>query len=120
MAVFIVAAVGFGFLLQTGSTRQLSGMYGEDNTRDVLRRARRRRHIWGWIDNVEVQNTLAIARRSENTPAPSTTSRSSAVALRAWLSQRPSGPLSKQRAEHLLAALHAFKAQVGPSRTGRP
>lgn len=56
VAVFIVSAVGLLFLLYTGSTRQLSGAYGEDNTRDVLQRAKRHRHVWGWIDNVEVQH----------------------------------------------------------------
>jgi len=55
VAVFIVSAVGLLFLLNTGSTRQLSGAFGEDNTRDELRRAKRRGYIWGWIDNVEVQ-----------------------------------------------------------------
>jgi hypothetical protein len=34
----------------------LSGVYGEDNTRDVLRRARRKRNIWSWIDNLEIQS----------------------------------------------------------------
>jgi len=34
----------------------LSGVYGEDNTREVLRRARRKRHIWSWIDNLEIQS----------------------------------------------------------------
>ncbi len=36
-------------------SRQLSGAYGEYNTRDALRAAHRRHHIWGWIDNLEVQ-----------------------------------------------------------------
>lgn len=56
VATFLVAGVGLIFLVFTGSTRYLSGAYGEDNTRDVLRRARRKRHIWGWIDNLEVQS----------------------------------------------------------------
>jgi len=34
----------------------LSGVYGEDNTREVPRRARRKRHIWSWIDNLEIQS----------------------------------------------------------------
>lgn len=53
--VFIVATIGLFFLLHTGSVRELSGVYGEDNTRDILRVAKRRRHVWGWIDNLEVQ-----------------------------------------------------------------
>lgn len=43
------------FHLQTGSIWQLAGAWGEDNTRDVLAKARRRRLIWGWADNVETQ-----------------------------------------------------------------
>ncbi len=53
--MFLVSAVGLLFLLHTGASRQLSGAYGEDNTRDALRAAHRRHHIWGWIDNLEVQ-----------------------------------------------------------------
>jgi nuclease-like protein len=55
LAVFMVSAVGLVFLLTSGASRQLAGAYGEDNTSDVLRAAQRRRHIWGWIDNLEVQ-----------------------------------------------------------------
>ncbi|TDX03094.1 nuclease-like protein [Kribbella sp. VKM Ac-2566] len=53
---FFVAAVRHLFLVCTGTTRELSGAYGEDNTRDVLRRARRKRHIWNSIDNLEIQS----------------------------------------------------------------
>ncbi|TCO37614.1 nuclease-like protein, partial [Kribbella antiqua] len=56
VATFFVAAVGHLFLVYTGSTRELSGAYGEDNTRDVLRRAKRKRHIWSSIDNLEIQS----------------------------------------------------------------
>lgn len=44
-----------GFLLGSGQTFRVSGKWGEDNTRDSLRAARRRRRIHGWIDNLEVQ-----------------------------------------------------------------
>ncbi|TCO41041.1 hypothetical protein EV646_116132 [Kribbella antiqua] len=57
MTVAAVAAVGLLFLLYTGSSRELSGAYGEDNTREVLRVAKRRRHVWGWVDNLEVAAT---------------------------------------------------------------
>lgn len=40
----------------TGSIWQISGAWGEDNTSDELRRARRRGLIWGWIDNVETES----------------------------------------------------------------
>jgi hypothetical protein len=33
----------------------LRGAWGEDNTRDELRRARRRRLVWGWVDSVELE-----------------------------------------------------------------
>jgi hypothetical protein len=56
VATFFVAAVGLLFLVYTGATRELSGAYGEDNTREVLRRARRERYIWSSIDNVEIQS----------------------------------------------------------------
>lgn len=56
VAIFFVAAVRHLFLVYTGSTRELSGAYGEDNTRDVLRQAKRRRHIWNSIDNLEIQS----------------------------------------------------------------
>ncbi|WP_166680413.1 nuclease-related domain-containing protein [Kribbella sp. VKM Ac-2566] len=56
VAMFFVAAVRHLFLVYTGSTRELSGAYGEDNTRDVLRRARRKRHVWNSIDNLEIQS----------------------------------------------------------------
>lgn len=47
--------IGMSFLLVSGVTFQLSGAWGEDNTRDELRKAQRRGHIFGWVDNVEVQ-----------------------------------------------------------------
>lgn len=33
---------------------QMRGAWGEDATRDELGRAKRKRHIWGWVDSVEV------------------------------------------------------------------
>ncbi|HWD79700.1 MAG TPA: NERD domain-containing protein [Kribbella sp.] len=54
-AMGVLAAVGLLFLLHTGAWRELAGVNGEDGTRGELRIARRRRRIWGWIDNLEVQ-----------------------------------------------------------------
>lgn len=42
------------FLLVTGAHRSLAGSWGEDNTQDVLRKARRRRLVSGWVDNLEI------------------------------------------------------------------
>lgn len=44
------------FHLQTGSFFQLAGAWGEENTRDVLAAAKRRRLIWGWESNIETQS----------------------------------------------------------------
>lgn len=55
-ATTIVAMVGLLFLLVSGITFQVSGAVGESNTTDVLRAARRRKDILGWIDNVEIES----------------------------------------------------------------
>ena len=34
---------------------QLRGAWGEEATRDELRRAKRKRVVWGWIDSIELQ-----------------------------------------------------------------
>lgn len=34
----------------------LRGSWGEDNTRGELKRAKRRRIIWGWVDSIALQN----------------------------------------------------------------
>lgn len=43
------------------------GAWGEDNTRDELRRARRRRLVWDWVDSVELErgdiDHLVVTRR---------------------------------------------------------
>lgn len=43
------------FLVHGGHMYRLSGVWGEDNTRDVLRSAKRRGLIYGWIDNLEIE-----------------------------------------------------------------
>ena len=37
-----------------GAVRQMRGNLGETNTRDELKRAKRRRLIWGWVDSITV------------------------------------------------------------------
>jgi hypothetical protein len=39
----------------TGHSSRLYGQWGEQNTRDCLKSARRRRHIYGFVDNLEVR-----------------------------------------------------------------
>jgi hypothetical protein len=43
------------FQAVTGVLGPLAGVSDDDNTTDVLRRARRRGHIWGWIDGVATE-----------------------------------------------------------------
>jgi hypothetical protein len=50
-----LAMVGLVHLAATGSLAQLAGAWGEDNTRDLLRWAKRRRLIYGWVDSLEIQ-----------------------------------------------------------------
>jgi hypothetical protein len=44
----------FVFHAATGSILHLAGAWGEDNTRDVLKSAKRRRLIWGAVHGIEV------------------------------------------------------------------
>ena len=44
----------FGFLIHTGGLDQIVGALGEDRTRDELSKAARRSHVWGWVDNIEL------------------------------------------------------------------
>jgi len=50
-----VWAVYHLYLVITGQYFRVAGTWGEDNTRDVLRAARRRHDIYDWIDNLEVE-----------------------------------------------------------------
>jgi hypothetical protein len=55
--VLITSVIGMVLLVHlavSGTMNQLSGAWGEDNTRDTLRWATRRRLILGWVDNLEV------------------------------------------------------------------
>jgi hypothetical protein len=54
LAAALVALVFTAFHATTGSIWQLTGAWGEENTRDVLERAKHRRHIRGWIDSVAI------------------------------------------------------------------
>lgn len=51
----LAAALNSLFHAVSGSLGPIAGAWGEDNTTDVLRRARRRGHVWGWIDGVATE-----------------------------------------------------------------
>lgn len=51
-----VAALVVLFHGTTGSMNQLVGAWGEENTIDVLRRAKRRGLIWGWVDGLATES----------------------------------------------------------------
>lgn len=57
-----------GFLLfNSDAMWHVRGATGEDNTRSELRRAKRKRHVWGWVDSVPLQfgdiDHLVVTRR---------------------------------------------------------
>jgi hypothetical protein len=57
LVLALVAGLGLSFLVSDPvAIHQVRGAWGEENTRDELKRARRRGHIWGWVDSV----TLAV------------------------------------------------------------
>ena len=39
---------------EPGATRQFAGYTGKDITRHEIKKAARRGHVWGWVDNIEV------------------------------------------------------------------
>lgn len=54
LTAFVGMVLIFG-VVTTGTLSQVVGSWGEDNTRDLLIRAKRRGLIFGWVDNVEVE-----------------------------------------------------------------
>lgn len=68
-----ILAAAAGLLLsafhahEVAAINQVRGAWGEDNTRDELRRARRKRLIWGWVDSISVStgdiDHLVVTRR---------------------------------------------------------
>src|SRR3954454_10815355 len=50
----LVCSLTVAFLLTSGAIYQLGGGWGEDNTKDQLRIARKRGLLWGAVPNVEV------------------------------------------------------------------
>lgn len=54
VAMLFVGMVLGAFVGVTGSINQIVGSWGEDNTREALRSARRWRLIQGWVDGIEI------------------------------------------------------------------
>ena len=55
LVVVTATAIYQLFVLGTGQSHRLAGKWGEDNTRNLLRAAKRRGHVHDWIDNLEIQ-----------------------------------------------------------------
>lgn len=53
VSTYVAMAIAL-FVAITGSANKIVGSWGEDNTRDILRLAKRRGRIAGWVDNIEV------------------------------------------------------------------
>lgn len=53
-AVFTASVLVTFLGSSSGTVGHLVGAWGEDFTRDALRRAKRRHHIWGWVDSLEI------------------------------------------------------------------
>ncbi|QNN53575.1 nuclease-related domain-containing protein [Nocardioides mesophilus] len=73
-AVHVGVVAGFAHLLHATflahdrrALMHLRGAWGEENTREELKRARRRRLIWGWVDSISLQagdiDHLVVTRR---------------------------------------------------------
>lgn len=66
-AGLVVAPRQLFLMMNPKAVHQLRGAWGEDNTRDVLAKARRRRHIWGSVDSIWTErgdvDHLVVARR---------------------------------------------------------
>jgi hypothetical protein len=52
MLINVGMTVSISHATTTGTVGLLAGAWGEENTRDLLRRAQRKRLIWGWIDGI--------------------------------------------------------------------
>lgn len=56
MFVAVGASLAITFLVQEGTAiHQLRGAWGEEFTRDELKKARRKKLVWGWADSIDLQ-----------------------------------------------------------------
>ena len=65
-----------------GAIWQLRGAWGEEATRDELRRAKKKRAIWGWVDSINLQAgdldhpaSPGVGASSRSTPSGAATAR---------------------------------------------
>lgn len=49
-----LSGVGLLFLMHTEGLQQLGGAWGEERTAEILKTARKRGHVWGWVDNIDL------------------------------------------------------------------
>lgn len=57
LAASLAGGLGAMFLItDEEAVRQIRGAWGEENTREELKRARRRQTIWGWVDSLTVES----------------------------------------------------------------
>lgn len=56
VVAIVLHLVNAAFLAhERDAIRQLRGAWGEEATRDELRRAKKKRAIWGWVDSINLQ-----------------------------------------------------------------
>ncbi len=67
VAVFLSVVQGAFLTHEREAIQQVRGAWGEENTREELKRARRRRLVWGWVDSIELKagdiDHLVVTRR---------------------------------------------------------
>lgn len=55
------------FAHEREAVNQLRGAWGEDNTRSELQRAKRKGHVWGWVDSIQLERSdidhLVVTKR---------------------------------------------------------
>lgn len=55
VAIYIYALWSTYITFDQEAIFHLRGAWGEENTRDILKQARRKKLIWGWVDSVSLQ-----------------------------------------------------------------
>ncbi|NHC23652.1 NERD domain-containing protein [Nocardioides sp. IC4_145] len=57
VAAFLLLIQSAFFAHEREAVSQLRGAWGEDNTRSELQRAKRKGHVWGWVDSIQLQGS---------------------------------------------------------------
>lgn len=55
VASMIFAVNGLFLALDREAIHHVRGAWGEENTRELLRRAKRKKLVWGWVDSINLQ-----------------------------------------------------------------